>query len=85
MAKYIQMNVFCPTCNKEMVGVLVKEDANSYVCKECGTSCRLPEPNTPVNSYLSRVNKDSDSYRWGRHIDDVKFKKWNVHRGETKK
>ena len=78
------MNIFCPTCNKEIVGALVKEDVEKYVCKTCGTACELPNQSAPNMSYMSRINKDSDSYRWGRHIDDVKFKKWNVHRKEKK-
>ena len=85
MARYKQMNIYCEKCNKLYVGELVKEGNDKHICKVCGAECEIPDGLPPSMTHMSKINQDSDSYRWGRHIDEVKFQRWNIHKGEKKK
>ena len=82
MARYIQRDVYCPKCDKRYVGVLVKEDPGIYTCKECGMVCDILPPQWADTSTC--VSHSSRSYKFGRHINDVKKMKDNVQKGMKK-
>jgi len=74
--KWIQRNTYCPKCDKLFIGSLVREDTMIYKCRECGTECDVLEPVGVSSSTVSKVNQQSRSYKFGRHIDDVKRSKY---------